>query len=175
MEKQPRPEKTAQINDIKDKSGKSSIMIFTDHQGLTVGQMTLLRDRLWAVNAQYKVVKNTLALKTVDDEKKEDFKKILQGPTSVIFGYGDQVAPAKVLTMFVKENEKPGVKAALMDGRLIGIAEIKKLASLPSRDVLLSKALAGMKSPITGFVRVLQGPINKLVYALSEIKKTKGA
>jgi len=174
-EKQPRTEKTAQIADIKDKAGKSNIMIFTDHQGLSVAQMTRLRDKLWSVNAQYKVVKNTLALRTMDSGIKDEMSKILQGPTSVIFGYGDMVAPAKILTAFVKENEKPGVKGAVMEGRLIGAVQIKKLAALPSREVLLARAFAGMKSPITGFVRVVQGPIRKLVYALSEIQKTKGA
>ncbi|MCX5749431.1 MAG: 50S ribosomal protein L10 [Candidatus Saganbacteria bacterium] len=174
-DKQPRPEKTAQIEDIRDKAGKSNIMIFTDHKGLTVAQMTALRRKLWNVNAQYKVVKNTLAARTIEGDFKEELKKTFNGPTSVIFGFGDMIGPAKILTAFIKENEKPLVKAAVMEGKLIDASQVKKLAALPGREALLAMAFAGMKSPITGFVRVLQGPIRKFVIALNEIQKKKGA
>ncbi len=174
MSKGPKQFKVDAIKDIKDKSSKSKIMILTDHQGLTVAQMTTLRNKLFTVDARYHVVKNTLTAKAVEPEIASQIGTLLNGATSIIFGYGDVVAPAKILTAFYKEFEKPGIKGAVMDGKLLDVSELKKLATLPSREVLLARMLAGFNSPIVGFVNVLQGPIRKLVYALNEIQKQKG-
>lgn len=173
-QRQYKPEKIQAIEEIKDLSGKSNIMILTDHQGLTVAQMTKLRDKLFEVKAKYMVVKNTLAARTIGSDNAEKIKEVFNGPSSVIFGYGDVVAPAKILSVFIRENEKPGLKGAIMDGKFMEPSEVKKLALLPSREVLIAMMLRGMQSPITGFVNVLQGPIRKLVYALNEIQKKKG-
>ncbi len=167
-------EKTTAIQSIKEKRDKSNIMILTDHQGLSVAQITLLRDKLFDVNAQYNVVKNTLALRAMSQEDQEKMKAVLNGPSSIIFGYGDVVAPAKIVVTFAKENEKPAVKGAIMDGRFMEPEEIKKLAMLPAKEVLIAKAVGGIKSPLVSLVNVLQGPIRKLVYALNEISKKKG-
>ena len=123
-------EKTEAIKDIKDWSEKSAITILTDHQGMSVAQMTILRNRLFDVKAQYKVVKNTLSVRAIKKEEAELVKDLFNGPTSIIFGYDDVVAPAKILAAFIKENEKPAIKGALMDGKFIGVPEIKKLAAL---------------------------------------------
>jgi len=166
--------KTDAIVSIKDKKSKSNIMILTDHQGLSVAQITVLRNKLFDVNAQYNVVKNTLAFRAISEEGQERVKDILNGPSSIIFGYGDVVAPAKIVVTFAKENEKPAVKGAIMDGRFMEPDEIKKLAMLPSKEVLLAKVVGGIQSPLVSLVNVLQGPIRKLVYALNEISKKKG-
>lgn len=166
--------KTEAIESIKEKRGKSNIMILTDHQGLSVAQITVLRNRLFDVNAQYNVVKNTLAFRAISEEGQDRIKEVLNGPSSIIFGYGDVVAPAKVVVTFAKENEKPSVKGAIMDGRFMEPGEIKKLAMLPSKEVLLARTVGGIKSPLVSLVNVLQDPIRKLVYALNEISKKKG-
>jgi len=166
--------KTKAIEAIKEKRSKSKIMILTDHQGLTVAQITELRDKLFEVDAQYNVVKNTLAYRAIAPENQEKMKEVLNGPSSIIFGYGDVVAPAKILVSFAKANEKPGIKGAVMDGIFMDPSEIKKLAMLPSREVLIAKAIGGIKSPLVSLVNVLQGPIRKLAYALNEISKKKG-
>jgi large subunit ribosomal protein L10 len=167
-------EKIDAIDVIKDSSGKSKIMIFTDHQGLTVAQMTKLRDKLYEVNGKYTVVKNTLAVRAIETQSKDRVKEVFNGSSSVVYGYGDVVAPAKIVAAFIKENQKPAIKGAIMDGLFMEPDDVKKLSLLPTKEVLLAKAFAGMKSPIVSFVNVLQGPIRKLVYALNEIKQKKG-
>ncbi len=169
-----RKEKTDAIEAIREKKGKSNIVILADHQGLSVAQITVLRNRLFDVNAQYNIVKNTLAFRAMSEDGHERMKEVLNGPSSMIFGYGDVVSPAKILVTFARENEKPAVKGAIMDGRFMEPDEVKKLAMLPSKEVLLAKAVGGIKSPLVSLVNVLQGPIRKLVYALNEISKKKG-
>lgn len=166
--------KTEAIESIKVKKEKSNIMILTDHQGLSVAQITVLRNKLFDANAQYNIVKNTLAFRAISEEGQERVKDILNGPSSIIFGYGDVVAPARIVVTFAKQNEKPAVKGAIMDGRFMEPEEIKKLAMLPSKEVLLAKVVGGIQSPLVSLVNVLQGPIRKLVYALNEISKKKG-
>jgi large subunit ribosomal protein L10 len=168
-------EKTKAISDIKEKSKKSNIMILTDHQSLTVAQMTILRDRLFDVNAQYGVVKNTLAVRAIEADDADKVKEIFNGPSSIIFGCGDVIAPAKILVSFIKENEKPAIKGAIMDGKFVDVSMVKRLAALPSKEVLIAQVLGAVKSPIVSLVNVMQGPIRKLVYALNEISKKKTA
>ncbi len=172
--KEPRPEKVSAVAEIKESISKSSIIVFTDHNALTVAQMTKLRNELWKEKAVYKVVKNTLAERSFEGDNLEKIRPILAGPTSVIFGYGDPVQPAKILSKFLKENEKPAVKGAVMEGRFVDASMVKKIAALPGRETLIAMALAGMKSPISGFVNVLSGPVRKLVYTLDAISKKKG-
>ncbi len=166
--------KSAALTSVKDQVGKAAIMILTDHNSLTVSQMTKLRNKLWDGNAQYHVVKNTIMGKALEGELKDQVAPMLNGPTSIIFGYGDVVSPAKALSAFIKENEKPAIKCGVLDGKFLSVADIKKLASLPSREVLLAKVVGGIQAPLYGLVNVLQGPIRKLVYGLKEIEKKKG-
>jgi len=170
----PKQFKVDSIKAIKEDISKSNIMIITDHNTLTVGQMTEIRDELFKGQASYKVVKNTLAARAFEGDYAEQAKKVLEGPTSIIFGYGEVVHPAKVISKFVKANEKPVIKGAIMEGRFLEATEIKKIASLPSKEVLLSMLVSGVQSPIRSFVNVCQGPLRKVVYALSEIQKKKG-
>jgi large subunit ribosomal protein L10 len=86
----------------------------------------------------------------------------------------DAVAPARILSKFAKDHEKLSLKGGFMDGKLITVQDIKAMANLPSREVLLGKMLGSMKSPITGIVRVLAGPASKLVYALNAVAQAKG-
>jgi large subunit ribosomal protein L10 len=99
----------------------------------------------------------------------------LTGSTAVVFGYSDQLAPTKVLSDFMKENEKLSVKGGLLDGKFIDPKMIAALAKLPSREVLLGKLLGTMKAPITNFVYDCKGILTKFVIALSAIKDKKSA
>ncbi len=166
--------KVEAINQIGEKKQKSKMMILTDHQGLTVAQITTLRNKLFDANAQYSVVKNTLAYRALSGDGDEQLKTVLNGPSSIVFCYGDVVTPAKVVVTFAKENEKPSIKGAIMDGKFMNPDEVKKLAMLPTKEVLIAKTIGGIKSPLVSLVNVLQGPIRKLVYALNEISKKKG-
>jgi large subunit ribosomal protein L10 len=160
------------VKEITKKIENADLIIFSSYKKLTVAGDRELRRKLRSANAEYKVYKNTLtklALKKLNIAINE---KSLEGPTSFIFSK-DPVAPAKVLVTFVKGNEAVAIKGGIYLGKEISVAQIKELASLPSREELLSKLVYVLQSPITRLVNVAQGPLRKVVYALNAIKEKK--
>lgn len=170
MEKQKKKEV---IKDIKVKLEKSSVVILTEYKGMTMSQLSVLRKKMRPIDAEYKVLKNTLISLALKDKPYDGIDKLLTGPTAVLFGYKDQVMPTKVLTEFMKTNEKLTIKGGILDGKLIDTKIITALSKLPSREVLIAKVLGGMKAPITNLVFDLKGILSKFVYALSAIKDKK--
>ena len=105
----------------------------------------------------------------------EGLDEILEGPTAVAFGYEDPVAPAKILVDFIENAKKTQLKGGVLAGRAMSQAEIKDLASLPSKEQLLAKLMGSLNAPVTGLVMALSGIPRKLVYALNAIKEKKEA
>ena len=165
--------KIKSVKDIKEKFDKSKVVILTDYKGLTMSQMSKLRRKLRPIDAEYKVFKNTLISRAIKDRSYDGIDPLLTGATAILFGYEDQVAPTKILSEFIKENEKPGIKGGLLDGKVIDTKTITMLAKLPSREVLLGRVVGTMKAPITNFVLDCKGILNKFVYALSAIRDKK--
>jgi len=165
--------KIKSVKDIKEKFDKSKVIILTDYKGLTMSQLSKLRRKLRTINAEYKVFKNTLISRAIKDKSYDGIDPLLTGSTAILFGYDDQVAPTKVLSQFIKENEKPSIKGGLLDGKVIDTKTITMLAKLPSREVLLGRVVGTMKAPITNFVLDCKGILNKFVYVLSAIRDNK--
>lgn len=169
----PKESKVAIVQEVKEKLSNAQGAVLTDYRGLNVKQVTELRKRLREAGVEYKVYKNTLTAIAARELGLGDLEQYLVGPTAIAFGYDDPVAPAKILAEFAKENEALELKAGLLEGRVIGMDEVKALAALPSREVLLSQVLRGMQAPIAGLVNVLQGNIRNLVYALDAVRQKK--
>lgn len=161
------------VAEIVEKMKESKSFIVTDYRGLTVAEVTELRNQLREAGVEYKVLKNTLLTIAAKELGYEGIDDYFKGPTAVAFGVEDAVAPAQVLSKFAKDNEKLEIKAGILDGQFINAEEIQALAELPSKEVLLGKLANILQSPIAGMAQVLQGSIRKLVYALAEIQKVK--
>ncbi|OGI05889.1 MAG: 50S ribosomal protein L10 [Candidatus Margulisbacteria bacterium GWF2_35_9] len=165
------------VGNLVDKFNDNNITYFIDYKGLTVEQITALRQSLKESNSELKIFKNTLALIALEEINKdlvEKTKEVFKGPTALIFSKNDPVGPAKALLAFMKKNDKVKIKGGILDNGFIGDNSVKELASLPSREVLISKVLMLLNSPITGFVSVLSGNIRSFVYTLNAIKDKKG-
>ena len=169
----PRKEKVQKVELIKGMFDKSKIVVLTESAGLTVEQVTNLRKKLRKANAEFRIYKNTLTNIALQGGELKDLGPMLIGPNAFLFGFDDPVAPVKILADFIKENEKPSIKAGLLGKQLLDTASVNALAKLPSREILLAKVFGGMKSPISGLVNVLQGTIRKFVYTLVAIKEKK--
>lgn len=167
--------KKDKVADLKDKFAQAKTVVVTDYRGLNVAEVTKLRSKLREAGVEYKVAKNTLLKRAIEDAGLEAMDDILQGPTAIAFSYEDLVAPAQVLAKFAKEHKKLEIKGGLLEGKIISLTEVKALAELPSREVLLTQVASALQSPLVGMVNVLQGPLRKTVYALEEIRKQKEA
>ena len=166
-----RTEKEQLVNDLRTKLEGAKSLYYTDFTGLNVKRMTELRRRLKRAGVDYVVIKNTLALRAVNDSGLVGER--LKGPTGLVMGT-DPVAAAKVLTDFAKEFEqKPSVKGGLLDGKAIDSAQVKQLASLPSREQMLADLGAGLQSPMAAFVGALSGLLYMFAGALDALKSQR--
>ncbi len=152
---------------------RSPTVYVADFTGLDVAKLTQLRRRLRQVGTEFVVVKNTLALRALGDAQVQGLGE-LAGPTGLVLAGTDPVAAAKVLADFAREFEKPAIKAGLVDGKTVAPAQVKRLASLPSRPELLAQLGGVLQAPMAGFVGALSGLLLNLVGAL-EALRTKRA
>ncbi len=168
-----RPEKEAVVKELTEKFNSSKSLVITDYLGLNVAEMTELRKQLREAGVDFKVVKNTLATIAANDVEMNNMTEYFSGPTAIAFGEEDAVSPAKILVEFAKDHEVIEIKAGILNGELISREKVESLAEIPSREVLLAQAFAGMKAPLTGLVNVLQGNIRGLVQVLGQIRDQK--
>lgn len=134
-------------------------VFLADLSGMTVEKVTLLRRRCREQQVQVKVVKNTLLKRAFNAHGITALDPFLIGPTGVVFSPASEVSPAKILAEFAKEHERPRVKAAVVEGRLFDEAAIKVLATLPSREVLLSQVLSTFIAPMTQFLAAIDATL----------------
>jgi large subunit ribosomal protein L10 len=160
-------EKEALVSELKTKMVGAKALYYTDFTGLNVKQMTDLRRRFRKGGVEYVVIKNSLALRAVNQSGLVGTK--LKGPTGIVISR-DPVTAAKVLTDFAKEFEKPGVKGGLLDGKTIDKAQIAKLATMPSREQLLANLGAALQSPLAGFAGALNGVLSTFAGALEALR-----
>lgn len=157
------------VSQLSEQIKNAKTIVFADYRGLTVEQDTELRNALRKAGVQYNVVKNTLTKLAANENGLNELEPHFNGPTAMAVSNDDVVAPAKILAEYAKKYDKLQIKAGVVEGKIFDEAQIKALASLPSKEELLAKALGSMKAPITGFVNVLNGNIRGLVVALNAI------
>jgi large subunit ribosomal protein L10 len=163
-----RAEKEQLVTELRDKLTNAQSLYYTDFTGLNVKRMTELRRRLKRAGIDYVVIKNTLALRAVNESGLVGTK--LKGPTGLVVGK-DPVAAARVLTEFAKEFEdKPAMKGGMLQGKAIDNAQMKRMASLPSREQMLADLAASMQSPMAAFLGALSGPLYMFAGALDALK-----
>ena len=168
-----RPEKVAKIAEVKELLTNSKCTILVDYCGLTVAQDTKLRRAMRQAGVKYSVVKNNFVRIAAQEAGIEGLESFLEKNTAIASSPEDPVVAAKIITDFAKENKVMTIKAGILDGKVISAEDIKALASLPSREVLLAKMLGSMMSPISGLANVLQGTIRNFVYVLDAVRKEK--
>jgi large subunit ribosomal protein L10 len=163
-----RSDKEQLVTELRDKLVSAQSLYYTDFTGLNVKRMTELRRRLKRVGVDYVVIKNTLALRAVNESGLAG--TTLKGPTGLVVGK-DPVAAARVLTEFAKEFEdRPAMKGGMLQGKAIDNAQLKRMASLPSREQMLADLAAGMQSPMAAFVGALNGLFYMFAGALDALK-----
>jgi len=130
-----------------------------DFSGMSVEKLSLLRKKCREQKVQFRVIKNTLLKRAFNARGITELDAHLEGPTGLVFSADNEMSPAKILSDFAKEHEKPRIKAAVVDGRLFGEKDVVQLAALPSREVLMSQLLGTLIAPMTTFLAAIEATI----------------
>ena len=168
-----RQQKEKLVAGLEDKFRRQRVSIFTDLRGISVAKLSAFRRELRKSGAELKMGKKTLLKRALDAVGINIEPKTLEGELGVIFGYEDQVAPAKAAAKFSKVNETFKVVKGILEGRILEAKDVLALARLLSREQLLAQVMRALNSPIQGLVRALAGNIRNLVVVLSKINNKK--
>lgn len=161
------------VADIKQKLESAQSIVLYDYRGLTVAEVTDLRNLCRAQGVEYCVLKNTMINLAANELKIEGLDPYLKGPTAVAFGVTDAVAPAKVLTEYVKKIKKTSIKGGLVDGKVIDVAGVTALSELPPKEILIAKMMGSLNAPMQNCVGVMSAVLRSVVYAVESVRKQK--
>ncbi|GAB7023654.1 50S ribosomal protein L10 [Salidesulfovibrio brasiliensis] len=170
-----RQEKAQIIENLKERASKASIAVVTDFKGLSVEEMDSLRDKLFEVDVDYQVVKNTLARLALEGTDHENLSEHFKENCAIALGYDDPVACAKALADYQKTSKKFALKFGSLEGKFLDETAVKELAKMPSKPELLSSMLGTMQAVPRNFVCLFANVQRKLLWALTAIKDQQEA
>lgn len=167
--------KSALKVELAQKFAGSNAALLAEYRGLTVAELTELRRALRAAKAEFKIVQNRIAKKAIESDVQtwSPITKQLKGPTGLVCFHGDAAAGVKVALEFQKTHPLFVVKGALLENKALTMDEIKEVADLPSREVLLARAIGSIVSPHRGLLGVMNGVSRNLVQVINAIKEKK--
>lgn len=171
-------EKATAVAELTERFGRARLAIVTESAKLSVNQVTELRKQLRGANAEYRVVKNTLAARASEGTIFSGVTGYLKGPTGLVIGYDDPVLPTKILRDFImaeKREEKIRITIGVLEGKVVQPAELAAVAKLPKKEVLIAMLLSAMQGPARGLVYTLSAVLSKFVRVIAAIQdKRKG-
>jgi large subunit ribosomal protein L10 len=170
----PHPEKVKIVEGLAGQFGSAGTVFVADYTGLTVTDITDLRAQLRAAGVSMRVAKNTLLKLAAQQAGLEGLADYFTGPTAVAFGSKDPVAGAKVLHEFYTRLERPKVRAFMVERKPYSGNDLKDLAALPPREIILSQLLAAIESPISGLVGTLDAVIRDIIGTVDALAKKRG-
>lgn len=168
-------DKQAIVSEVADVAAKAPAVIAAEYIGLSVADMTRLRQEARTAGVYMRVVRNTLARRALADTKYACLQDGLVGPLLLAFSQEDPSAAARIIRNFAKQNDKLVVKLVALEGKLLDASAVESLANLPTKDEAISKLMALMLAPVTQLARTLAAPHAKLVRTVAAIKEQKQA
>ena len=170
----PRPEKVAVVEEVRDRLSSADAAILTEYRGLKVSELATLRRSLREAGGEYRIYKNTLARLAVRDLGLAELETLLTGPTAIAFVHGDAVNVAKALRDFARTNPHLVVKGGLLGPRVLSERDAAALADLPPRDVLLARLAGGLAAPLKRLAGLLQALPRNFAYGLKALIDERG-
>jgi len=165
-----RTQKADLVKTLATRLQESPNLYLTDFTGIAVKPMTEFRTKLRSAGVQYQVVKNTLALQALEQASVSGLDEMFAGPTAVVFAGEDPITAAKLIAEFQKDHDSLTVKAGFVEGRAVGPDEVKRLATLPSREELMGQVGGALQAPLQGFVGALSGLLYQFVGAVEALR-----
>ena len=169
-----RAEKSDAVTQLQERFQRAAVALVAIPKGLTVAQATKLRRTIRAVGGEYKVPKNTLARRALKETSYTKLEPLLEGPTSLVFGYNDAVAVTQALVKFIDEaGEKLSIKGGALEGQPLAADQVKALATMPSIDVLRARVIGMAKAPGARIVAAAKHPASRIAGAVAALVKKK--
>jgi large subunit ribosomal protein L10 len=168
-----RTEKATAIDEIHAQLRGASLVVATEYRGLTVAQLNALRRELKKVDAHYQVSKNTLTRRALENTDFGKLDGLLRGPVGLVTSAADPVAAAKIVVRHAELNDKLVITGGVMSGQAMPAAEVKALAKLPSREVLLAQLLGLLQAPAAQLLRTIQEPGARMARLLGALERSK--
>ncbi len=168
-----RPEKKSIVNEIKESLDASEFVYLADYRGLSVQKLAELRKALAGAEAKMHVYKNRYLGVAMGEERRSELAGSLIGPTGTFTGTGDPTAVAKVLVKFNKENKLPVLKGGALNDIILTDSDIKAMATIPPREILLSQLVGTVQAPMSALVGVMTAKVSSLLYVLNAIEDKK--
>jgi large subunit ribosomal protein L10 len=166
-----REQKVEQVELLTEKLKKAKVAVLTDYRGLKVSQIQELRGKLRGGDVEYRVIKNTLARRAAEAAGYPALKDEIKGPVAIAFGYDDLGVPSKLINEFVRATRlKLEVVGGLVEGRVFSADQIKQLADLPSREILIAQLMGTLQSPVAQLLGIMQTPLQQLMGVLNAYK-----
>ena len=170
-----RSQKEARVEELKKQLTSKSSVLVGDFTGMDVATATEMRRELRAASVEYRVVKNSLAKLAMDEAGFGALKEHMSGPNGFVMTDGDAAVAAKIMVEFERTMKTPQIRIGMIDAAIVTAADIRRIAELPSREVLLAQIAAGFQAPVAGLARLLNELSRKLVATLDAVAKQKGA
>ena len=167
-------QKGAEVEELTQRFKRASMALVSEYKGMTAAEATELRRRLRTVRGELRVAKNTLVRRAIKDTPFAPLEEKLGGPVGVILSFEDPVAVAKTITSFKDAGDKLKVRAGVLGGRPISLDEVRALATLPPKEVLMAQLLGLLQAPVSQLVRLLNEPGSALARVIDAIGKKNG-
>jgi len=168
-------QKEKEVAILKDKLARARHLIIADHSGINVAEVSVLRRKLKEGNSEIRVSKNTLLKLAVKDTDLQELQEHFEGPTSIVYGYDNPSVPAKIIYESIKQTEKPKFKSYFYDGAQHGLDFFKRIAQLPSRDVVIATLIGTVEGSITHFIGLLEAATREFIGTLDALAENKNS
>jgi large subunit ribosomal protein L10 len=170
-----RAQKEARVEKLRKKLEGKNVILLSDFTGMDVATATEMRRRFREASVEYTVVKNTLARRAAEEVGFGSLVDFMKGPNGFVMAEGDPAVAAKILVEFEKAKKTPQIRSGYIDDMIFSATDIRRIADLPSREVLLAQIAAGFQAPVAGLARLLHELTRKLVATIDAVAKQKGA
>jgi len=169
----PNKKNIEELKRLSESLSKAKAVYFTEFHGLNVSEITKLRSEFFKADVEFKVAKNTLVKLAAKDNNIKVADELLKGSTALAISFDEPVTPAKVIKNFRKDSDLPEVKGIFFDGEFVAGTEYDRLASMPSKEELLSKLVSMLNSPLQKLVSTINAPIQDTLGVLNNLKENK--
>src|SRR5579884_1834589 len=168
-------EKEVMISELRQKFSRVKVAVLAEYAGMEVEEIRQVKNELRRAKGEFKVIKNTLAIRAAEGTSLQGIRDHFKGPIAVALGYEDPVAPAKALNGIADKQKKLKIKIGVVEGQVVDLVRLKQISKLPSKEVLVGQFIGRLKSPLYGFAGTLNGVLSKFVRTLQAVHDQRQA